>query len=357
MKFAFCLSTFGGSPLQGGLERGLQALGHSVVYFHNGMARDFDVFVLFNQAAHTVSYAFPDWPTYDVPVAFVDCAEYGYFRRLPGVVRNYANAFAPGSMSHDTKSTHEQTRVRDFLSGRSFPYFLREFSRHVNYPENYHPIDYPLYHLSGCSDRPSRVDYLGRQNPFWVCWGASHPWRWSITRALRESGLTVVTPDGTFGVEVWVIEEDGRVRVHQPTYFNRLVRARASVSFDGYGSSSFRMTEVLVRTLLLMGPLSIRVREPLVDGVSCVEYHLKTDGEECLSTDIADKLREVLDDPERSFRIYEAGYDHCVTHYTEAATAQYLVDVIGKHDWTRPTVIDLSKQMPVDWEPPPNFQG
>lgn len=341
MRFAFFLSTFGGSPLQGGLERGLRALGHEVVDFHNGRGRDFDVLLVFNQTAHTPSYAYPDFPAYDVPVAFVDSAEYGWMRRWPHTVRPYANAFAPGSMSHDTKSAHEQTRLKNYLQGRSFPYFLREFSNHVEYPANYHPIDYPLYHLSHCSDRPSRVDYLGRLNPFWVCWGASHPWRWVVTHALRNSGLTVSTHDGTFGVEVWVIEEGGRTRVEQSTYFNRMVRARASISFDGYGSGSFRTTEVLVRTLLLMGPLSIRTREPLVDGRTCVAYNLETRGEECLGTDVAEKLRWVLDNPEAAFRIYEAGYDHCMTHYTEAATAAYLVRTVEAHDWSRPTELNV----------------
>ncbi len=331
MKFAFCLSTFGGSPLQGGLERGLRELGHEVVDFHNNRDRDYDVFVLFNQAAHTTSYAYPDWPHYEVPVAFVDCAEYGWMRRWPHTVAPYANAFSPGSMSHDTKSAHEQTRVKNFLEGRSFPYFLREFSKYIKYPENYFPIDYPLYHLSHCSDRPSRVDYMGRLDGLFLSWGASHPWRWPITRALRTHPRA----------EVLMIEENGTPRMEQSTYFNRFVRARCSAAFDGYGTGSFRMTEVLVRTLLLMGPLSTRVPYPLVDGETCIAYDLTVDGEECLGTNIVEKLNWVLDNPEDAFKIYEAGYDHCLTHLTERATAAYLVQEIEKYDWSKPTKLNV----------------
>ena len=328
MKFAFLLSTFGGSPLQDGLDRGLRALGHDVVSFHNGRDRDYDVLVVFNQSAHNTSYAYPDFPKYEVPVAFVDCAEYGYFRRLPEVVKNYANAFAPGSMTHDTKSRHEQNRLKNYLEGRSFPYFLREFSEKISYPCGYYPIDYPLYYHSTCSDRPDRGDYLRRLDPIFLSWGASHPWRLKITKDLR---------DASPGSEILVLEENGTPRMEQSTYFNRMVRARCSCSFDGYGSSSFRMTEVLVRTLLLMGPLSIRVREPLTDGVNCVAYSIQSQGEECLSTNIASKLEEVLADPELAFRIYEAGYDHCMTKLTEVATAKYFVETVQNHDWNLPT--------------------
>lgn len=332
VKFAFFLSTFGGSPLQGGLERGLRALGHSVEYFHNNRGRDFDVLVIFNQTAHTPSYAFPEFPAYDVPVVMVDAAEYGYFRRLPEVVKDYANFCAPGSMNHDTKSIHEQTRLKNYLQGRSFPYFLREFSKYLNFPKNYHPIDYPLYHLSHCSDRPDLGDYLRRQDKLFISWGASHPWRWQITNALR-----VCSPDS----EILVIGEGSTGRMEQSTYFNRMTRARSSVSFDGYGSGSFRMTEVLVRTLLLLGPLSIHTHAPLVDGQTCVKFDLNTNGEECTGTNVCEKLGEVLDNPEWAFRIHEAGYGWCMDHYTEVETAKYFLSVVEAHDWSLPTELEV----------------
>ncbi len=332
MKFSFFISTYGGSPLQVGLERGLNSLGHSVDYFHNGKDKNFDVLVIFNQCAHIISYAYPDFPAYDVPVAFVDAAEYGWTRRLPTNVRQYANAFATGSMAHDTKSVHEQTRIKHYLQGRSFPYFLREYSKYIDYPEHYHPIDYPLYALSHCSDRPSKVDYFGRLDGLFLSWGASHPWRLTITRDLRQHPKA----------EVLVIEENGTPRMEQSTYFNRMVKARCSASFDGYGTGSFRMTEVLVRTLLLMGPLSTRVPYPLVDGQTCVAYDLMVHGEECLGTNIKEKLDWVLDHPDEAFEIYAAGYEHCMTKLTETATAQYFLDVLGRHDWGRETKLEVT---------------
>ncbi len=329
MKFAFFLSTWGGSPLQGGLSRGLVSLGHEVASFHNGKEHNYDFLVIFNQTAHRVDYAYPDFPAYDVPVIFVDSAEYGYTRRRKEVVKDYANAFSTGSMTHDTKSVHEQTRIKNYLEGRSFPYFLREFSKYLEYPENYHPIDYPLYHLSHCSDRPSMADYLGRLDGLFLSWGASHPWRWTITNALRTHPRS----------NVLVIEENGTPRMEQSTYFNRMVRARCSASFDGYGTGSFRMTEVLVRTLLLMGPLSTRVPFPLVDGETCVEYSLDVVGEECRGTNVVEKLNMVLDNPAYAFLIYENGYDFCMSHLTETETARWFVEKIEAHDWSKPTAL------------------
>lgn len=326
MRIGFFLSDRGGSPLVIGLERGLQQLGHHVENFNRHAG--YDLVLIFNQSAHTTGYVYPEFPKAKVPIAFIDTAEYGYFKRLPNVIANYATAFMEGAMGHDTKNRRQQERLRAFLAGRSFPYFLREFSRYVAFPKNYHPIDYPLYHFSACPHRPDREEYLRRELDLFVSWGASHPWRLHITKALRDCHTRC---------EIFVLEENGTPRMPQGQYFNRTRAAKTSVSFDGYGSGSFRMTEVLVRCLLLVGPLSIVRYAPLINGVHCVEYEVSTAGEEFISTDICAKLRESLADPEGSYRIYEAGFNHCQAHYTERATADYVLRMVNSHDWKTTT--------------------
>jgi hypothetical protein len=327
------LSTLGGSPLQVGLMRGLSELGHAVSWFEPSYG--YDLVLVFNQCAHATDYVYPDFPDACVPVAFIDSAEYGYFKRLPGVIGDYANTFSAGAMAHDTKNLHEQTRLRRFLEGRSFPYFIREFSRYIDYPAMYHPIDYPLYAGSACYERPNRDEYLGRQQDLFVSWGASHPWRRSITEALRgcscKSEIRVLNDQA--GEQV--------PRMPQSEFFARTRGAKASVSFDGYGSGSFRMTEVLVRTLLLQGPLSIVTRAPLVDGETCVMYAVGSDGETFLGTNICERLRAALADPEGSYAIHERGYHHCMEHLTERATAAALLATIEAHDWGVPTPLDM----------------
>ena len=328
MRIGVFLSSKGGSPLVVGLERGLHQLGHHVEPFRSGTT--YDLVLLFNQCAHTVDYSYPEFPKNRVLIAFIDSAEYGYFKRLPGVINHYWNAFAPGSLDHDTKNRNEQRRLWRFLEGRSFPYFIREFSKHVAFPSGYHPIDYPLYHYSVCHQPPNRDEYLRRSLDLFVRWGASHPWRMDITQALRNCHTKC---------EIDVLQDNVVHRMPQKQFFERTRAARCSVSFDGYGSGSFRMTEVLVRCLLLQGPLSIHTREPLIGGTHCVEYQIENDGEKFISTNVCDKLRECLADPERSYRIYESGYHHCMTHYTERATAKYVLDVVEKHDWSKPTTL------------------
>lgn len=329
MRIGFFISNKGGSPMVIGLERGLQQLGHEVVNYRKDHSAE--LVLIFNQAAHTTEYSYPEFPE-KVKFAFVDCAEYGYFRRLPAVVKDYSHAFAPGAIQHDTKNPIEQARLRDFLKGKSFPYFLREFSKYMAYPSGYHPIDYPLYHYSECPILPNREEYLSRKSDLFCSWGASHPWRWDITKALRSCGTNS---------EILVLEENGTPRMPQAEYFARTRAAKTSVSFDGYGSSSFRLTEVLVRCLLLLGPLAIVCHAPLVDGLHCIEYAVETDGETFLSTDICPKLQDALYDIERSYLIHEAGYHHCLQHYTEKATAQYVLDTIEKHDWSAETSLTL----------------
>lgn len=330
MRIGILLSTLGGSPLQGGIERGLAQLGHHVETFRPH--HSYDLVCVFNQTAHATNYTYPQPPSSKVPIAFIDSAEFGVWSRLPDRVYNYANTFSPGALDHDTKNKNEQLKLKSFLEGKSFPYFIREFSKHVTFPAAYHPIDYPLYHHSVCHDRPNREEYLKRELELFVSWGASHPWRMQITQALRDCHTKC---------EISVLEQDGAVRMPQQRFFQRTRAAKTSVSFDGYGSGSFRMTEVLVRCLLLQGPLSIIRHAPLIDGVHCVEYRVETKGEEFISTDVCQVLRRSLADPESSYRIYEAGYHHCFTHYTEKATAQYVLDTVAKHDWSKATELDI----------------
>lgn len=336
MKVAFFYSNFGGSPLVVGMERGLRQLGHSVQCFHPHGA--FDLIIVWNQTAHTTNYVYPEFPRdAKTPIAFIDSAEYGYGKRYPDIAHQYANAFSPGSMAHDTKNRHEQTRLRHFLEGRSFPYFLREFSKYVTFPASYWPIDYALYAFSEEPNAPNREEYLARQQDLFVSWGASHPWRLPITEALRGCGVKG---------EIHVLEQNGAVRMHQPTYFVKTRQARVSASYDGYGSMSFRVTEVLVRCLLLQGPVTIHTRAPLIDGVHCVEYQIEANRDEFISTNICEKLKSALADPEGSYRIHEAGYHHCMAHLTERATAKYVLDTIAAHDWSKPTQLDIPIDAP-----------
>jgi hypothetical protein len=328
VRIAFFQSNFGGSPLVDGLRRGCQSWGHYVEQYQPGQG--YDLAFVFNQCAHTSSYIYPDFPAANIPIVFIDSAEYGYFKRLPEIVGNYANAFSSGSMSHPTKNLMEQTRLRQFLEGRSFPYFLREHSIYLEFPPEYHPIDYPLYYTSAWT-APEREEYLSRPLDLFVSWGGSHPWRLGITSELRKAVVRS---------EISLVDIEAP-RMPQTLYFDKTRSAKCSVSFDGYGSGSFRMTEVLVRTLLLQGPLTIRRHADLMDGVHCVKYNIINDGETFIGSDVCQKMQSALDDPEQSFRILEAGYHHCMSIYNEQATAQYVLDMVSKHDWNKPTQITL----------------
>ena len=335
MKIAIWLSNKGGSPLQVGMERGLKELGHQVEYWRKG--RGYDLVILFNQAAHDRDYTYPPFPR-DRHIAFIDTAEYGYFKRLPSVRAKYWNTFTEASMGHDTKNRGEQLRLKAHLQGRSFPYFAREFFKDYTFPAGYHPIDYPLYAGSVCNIRPNREEYLKRDLDLFLSWGASHPWRMNLTEELRNAHTKC---------EISVIGENGFERMPQQLYFQRMRAAKAGVSFDGYGSGSFRMTEILCRSLLLQGPLSIRLPVEFQNGVHCLHYKIEyreteSAGQpwgEFLSTDIIGVLRAALTDPEKSYQMYAAGWDLLMSRYTERAMAAYVLDVVDKHDWKKETAI------------------
>ncbi len=331
MRIAFFLSSRGGSPLEVGLRRGLAELGHTVDDYRAGAV--YDLLLVFNQSAHTQQYVYPDFPAdHSIPFAFIDTAEFGPATRLPHRRRDFATSFTVHTMNHDTKNFEQQRRLSAWLYGHSFPYFIREMFSDIKYPMGFHPIDYPLYSLSACSQPPDLHHYLARQHDLWLSWGASHPFRWPLTHALRAHPCKQT---------VLVIEENGTPRMLQSEYFQHMQDAKCSVSYDGYGSGAFRICEVLARTVLLQGPLSIVTRDPIKDGVSCVEYQIESDGDTFLSTNIAEKLQWIIDNPLEAFRIYEAGYDHVNSKWTEKATAAYVLEVCEKHDWKWPTPLEV----------------
>ncbi len=332
MKIAFFLSSLGGSPLQVGLDRGLSSLGHVVEEYRAG--ESYDLVLIFNQSAHTTRYVYPTFPSErNLRFAFIDTAEYGYGTRYtPSIRRRFATSFTPDCMNHDTKSSCEQWRLRNFLEGRSFPYFLREMFKEIQYPTGYSPIDYSLYAYSECNRRPSRDEYMMRQEDLFCSWGSSHPFRLDITRHLRAHPCKKT---------VLVLEENGTPRMIQSEYFARTEAAKCSVSFDGYGSGSFRICEVLARTVLLQGPLSIVLRDPLVDGVTCIEYQVESDGENFISTNIGEKLQWILDRPDEAFQVYANGFEHVNSKWTERATAQYVLNIVEKHPWHLPTPLEV----------------
>ena len=43
-------------------------------------------------------------------------------------------------------------------------------------------------------------------------------------------------------------------------------------------------------------------------------------------------------DLEGLYKIYVKGYNHCMTYYTEKAMAQYVLDIIQKHNWDEKTI-------------------
>lgn len=317
MRIGFYFSNQDGNPLRTGLRRGLEQLGHEVVE----KSSDVDLILLFNQTAHTTAYTYSPLPFNKVPLAFIDSAEYGYFTRLPGVAKRYWNAFADGSMEHDTKCYAEQSVLKECLQGRSFPYFIREFHKDIDFPANYHPIDYPLHAGSECLIEPDKKEYLNRELDLFVSWGHSHPWRKHITQALQECPVKKLIQH----------EHD---RLPHKEYLQKMREAKCTVSFDGYGSSSFRLTEALQRCLLLQGPLTMRRYQPLTDEVNCLEWEIESNGEEFIGTNVCDVVRAVADSPGWAYKMYESGYYHCRDNYTEKATAEYVLKTVEQHDWS-----------------------
>lgn len=317
-----------GAIIHGALRQGLEALGHACTDWRPGVFAD--LVLLVNVSNHGAHYTYGQLPEHP-RLAFVDTAEYGWDTHGDS---RYANAFNTASLKHVEKNELEQRRLLRHLGGRSFPYFLREMQLSVRYPSCYHPIDYPM--LAPLGPPPDLAQFKARPYDVLVSWGESHHWRVglnSVLRALRDQDSTAL--------RLALYDH----RVPPDVYWDSLYRqTKSTLSFDGYGSGSFRVTEALSRCLLVQGPLQIQQHQPLLDGQTCVYF--KATG--CQSgplewTNLAEVLTETLADVPRCFDIYQRGYQHLIDHFTVDRWAQYVLDVCERHDWRLPTRLDLER--------------
>jgi len=298
--------------------------------------KKYDYVLLFNQTAHGQEYCYGTLDVLeDYRFAFIDCAEYGWFNRMrPNWQEEYYSAFAPGSLRNHTKNMTEQVFLLLFLQGKSFPYFLREFLVGFPYPPTYYPIDYPIT-VEPDMTPPDREQYLARPVDLFLSWGISHPFRANLTEEVRQAGVRT---------DINIIQDPHGGRLPYDEYVGRMARAKATVSYDGYGISAFRESEALCRTLLFRGGVPTIQRCPLYSGVNCVEYKVidADNGSRFMSSDIGPLVRSYLQDPERCYEMYHRGYGHGMDYYTEAATARYILRTLANHDWNTPTPLLLT---------------
>lgn len=313
----------------GGLTRGLSELGHQTYHFNPGDSYDY-VF-LFNVSAHIQYW---DWIGLEqlngYKFCFIDMAEYGWWTHYDYYKDKYYSAFAPLAI----KAKHlNQVKLLEFLRGKSYPYFLREMYKGVEYHKNYHPIDYPLYFYSVSKKQPiSFEEFKNRHWDIFVAWGHNHQTRVGISEKIRAIG----------GYKTHVLCNSD-AKIPQFEYFSHLENAKLSISYDGYGSGSFRETEVLCRCVLFRNEQCVIRPYPLTDGVNFIEY--KTDeilGDDKYpiykNTNVDELMREGLKKPEELYQIYVNGYKHCMDYYTERAVANRILGILSKHDWGEVTI-------------------
>lgn len=324
MKIGYFGEKFhGGGLIFGGLYRGFLELGIQLIPYQPGGHYDFTL--LFHSAPHIPIMNFDGIENITGKFAFVDCSEYGWWTHNDYWRDKCYSAFAPKSIEYKPK---EQQRILNFLRGKSYPFFIREYYKKVQYHQNYHPIDYPLYYASAPQKIPTTFEeYANRAYDLYIFWGHSHPSRTKITEELNKLPFKI-----SAGC-------DSDAKINQLQYFDNISNAKMSLTYDGYGSGGFRETEVLSRTLLLKNNNGANVqRDPLTNGVNFIEYQVKEDFDSAgyptfNSTSIGDIISERLQNLEQSYEIYKNGYNHCMTYFTERATAQYILNTIKKHDW------------------------
>lgn len=325
------------------LARGFEQIGHPLVLFNPNQV--YDYVIVFNNAAHRADYDFNGIDKITQRVAFVDGSEYGWWTHHNYYRKLFSNSFAPGSMK---VKPFEQRKLQLFLKGKSFPFFLREFYKGNKYPKSYHPIDFPLITVgTNVPGMASFEDYVNRPYDVYIGWGESHPSRKCLAELVDKLPCKTLINSGN--------------KIERSLYFENIKNAKISISYDGYGSTTFREKEILCRTLLLRNKMAVHLSQPLTDGFNFVEFRVKErlinwqmSAHTCnpeyaqdvmdktieyADSDIGDIIMSLLKDIDKMYEIYRQGYHHCTENYTEKATAQYVFDTIQDHDWKEPTPI------------------
>lgn len=308
----------------GGITRGLTELGHQVVPWTLGVSCDH--VLVFNVSSHINHYNWDDIEQLEgCKFAFIDTAEYGWWTHYDYHKDMYYSAFAPLAIK---AKPPVQLKLLEFLKGKSYPYFLREMYKGFDYPENYHPIDYPLYYHSRSDIQPTTFEeYKNRNWDVYIAWGHSHQTRVHITEMIKKLPFKIFAFC------------DSNAKLNQFEYFKGLQNAKISVSYDGYGSGSFRETEVLSRCVLFRNVQCVRRPNPLTNGVNFVEYTVEEKlGDDkypiYVNTDVGELITQHLSNLENLYNIYREGYKHCTEWLSEKGMAQYILETTQKHDWT-----------------------
>ncbi len=327
------------NPLFTRLILGLREMGHRCDKYEPGTRYDY-VFIC-NVAGpystkSTWELKYPYLDTIQDKIVFIDPAEYGWWTHDKIYATEYYNAFAP--LSIVAKGTAEgQLELLSFLRGKSFPYFVREKYKNILYPNQYYPIDYPLIvNPIVPNKKPNKDEYMKRTHDVYVRWGGSHIFRPRIIEKIK-------TITG-FKIDV------EHKKINPIEYYHNTQDARISVVSDGYGSGSFRETEVLINCLLFMKEQCIEKHHPLTNGVNFVEfkvdYEMSAGGtfskgsqlyKDC---NIAELLQEYMSDWDKCYSVYASGFHHCVKYYSISEFAKYVFEGISKHNYLEPTPIE-----------------
>jgi len=319
---------YSGNPLVDELIYGLHCIDIPVSLCTPSNIDSFEYVIIFNVVWHankdTMIY---DWDILDYinqhqKIVFIDNAEYGWNTRNKDKLEKYANIYSPEAIKY--RPPYQQ-KLRNFLNDKTYPYFIREYSKYINYCGNYFPIDYVI-HPSTINILPSSPvsfeEFNMRDYDIICIWGNSHPFRNNITEELNKINCKKII---SFN------------KINQSMYYSMLSTCKLCVSFDGCGSSSFREYEIPTHTSLFMNNLSIEQYMPFVNEESCIKYNVYNSvnqtEESPDSTDIKDKIEYYLNNIGKLYEIYVNGLIHVSKYKTPISLANYVINTINAFNW------------------------
>jgi hypothetical protein len=351
---------YGGNSLLDCLIKGLKELGHQCVPFDKQI--EFDYVIVFAVAAPFANFnknlKYSNLDLIQSKIIFIDTGEYGWWTHYDEQAEFYYNAFATGGqpnlgyvpLINQKGPTHLD--LLNFLRGKSFPYFLREMYKIIPYPEQYHPIDYTLHWTTPIPKENNFEEYMGKKYDIFSQWGGSHPFRHNLIEKMNSTLLgDKICINKVRGI-LKPLERGGQIcnytmdKLPQLEYFSELTNARMSLVYDGFGSGSFREMEVLSRCLLFIHKQCIYKRHPLTfqgEGQNAVEYEVEYKFSPYLTfidSNIVEQIQKYMSDWELCFKIYKAGYEHCLKYYTPKGVAEYVLEETLKHDYRVPTPVE-----------------
>lgn len=227
-------------------------------------------------------------------------------------INNQITIFHPKNLFHDF---FVETLGKDFLTFNDVPYFKREYSKLINYPDN-------CYSLPLCAFIPHMkafiLPYKNREYSINASFTNTNPCRKPIYKAIKQNFQHLKNELNY----QWAWSKWGQHRWTQQDYWKQLAKTRITVSPLGNGTQCIRDFEAAAFSLAAIQEKTTEIENIYIDGEECILFNTPDE--------LVDKIRFYLENEGLSEKIYLAGLKKTAEYHMPVNRSKKILEVLNK---------------------------